>query len=122
MKPPKSLKTALWSYDISKFDLKNAKDKRLIITQVLNHGTMRDVKWLLKTYSLSEIKEVVKKPARGVWWKETINYWRKILDVKVDPWFYKFCIFDINPNPKLIKEYFAHVVSKNSYQKSKRNS
>jgi len=38
--------------------------------------------------------------------EKTINYWTKILNVTPNPWFYQFCILDINTNPKLAKEFF----------------
>lgn len=84
------------------------KNKETIITQVLNHGDTRAIKWLFKTYKMFEIREVVKKPRRGLWHEEAINYWSKILKVKPDPKFYKFCILDINPNPELWQEFWKN--------------
>lgn len=80
MKVPKFLQSTLWSYDLTRMD--NGKAKNLIITQVLNHGTWEQLLWLLKNYSLKDIKSVLRKPQRGVWQKETLNYWSKILDIK----------------------------------------
>jgi len=101
---PKFLQPYLWSYDLSQMNTKE--DKVIIITQVLNFGDKRAIKWLFKTYTIPEIKSVLKKPQRGLWLEKSINYWTKILNVTPDPWFYKFCILDINPNPELAKEFF----------------
>jgi hypothetical protein len=38
-KLPEFLQTCLWSYDLKELDPKDPRDRRLIITQVLNHGT-----------------------------------------------------------------------------------
>jgi len=78
---PKLLQSALWSYDLKKMD--KEKHKKTIITQVLNHGTWEQVSWVRDNYSTADIKEAIKKPSRGVWQKDALNYWIKILDVKV---------------------------------------
>lgn len=101
---PKFLQPCLWSYDLSQMNPKE--DKITIITQILNFGDKRDIRWLFKTYKVSEIKSVLRKPRRGLWLERIINYWTKILNVTPDPWFHKFCILDINPNPKLLEEFF----------------
>ena len=77
----KKLQSALWSYDLKKVD-KEA-DKNMIISQVLNHGTWEQLVWLLKNYSIREIKKILKNPNRGEWYPEVLNYWSKILNVKL---------------------------------------
>jgi hypothetical protein len=74
-KVPKQFQRVLWSYDISKMDLE--KDKKEIITQVLNYGTWEDLKWLFKFYSEKEIKEVIKNPRRGVWFRKVLNFYQE---------------------------------------------
>jgi hypothetical protein len=56
-KLPKTFQGILWSYDISKMDI--IKDKREIITQVLNYGAWNDIKLLNKFYST--VKRISKK-------------------------------------------------------------
>ena len=101
---PKFLQPYLASYDLSQMDPK--KDKITIITQILNFGDKKAIKWLFRTYKISAIRSVLKKPRRGLWLRKSINYWTKIRNVTPDPWFYKFCILDIKPHPKLAEEYF----------------
>ena len=64
-KVPEFIAPCLWSYDIKQIDLQE--DKKLIITQVLNYGVWKDVKWLYSVYSEDDIKEVVSNPRRGLW-------------------------------------------------------
>jgi len=90
-KVPKQFQRALWSYDISKMDLE--KDKKEIITQVLNYGTWEDLKWLFKVYSEKEIKEVIKNPRRGVWFKKVLNFWTKIFNIKLKKDVFERAIF-----------------------------
>ena len=80
-KIPKRMKWLFWSYDIESLDLK--RDKEYIITQVLNYGTWEDLKWLFRIYSKEEIKKVVQNPSRGLWFKNVLNFWLKIFNVKI---------------------------------------
>lgn len=78
---PQSLQAALWSYDLERLDIE--KDKKLIITQVLNYGVLKDVKWLYSIYSEEDIKEVVKNPSRGRWFAKTLNFWLTVFNIKL---------------------------------------
>jgi hypothetical protein len=80
MSVPKKLQSALWSYDLKKLNLRS--DKRVIIEQILNHGTWKQLQWLLQTYSEREIKQVVKDPSRGIWQEDAMNYWAKYFNLK----------------------------------------
>lgn len=97
-KLPKFLQRALWSYNLKALD--KEKDKRLIITQVLNYGNLRDVRWLLNQYSDKEVKEVVADPDRGLWLELVLNFWTKIYNIHLDPVTYEDAIF----RPARIKE------------------
>lgn len=90
-KVPKQFQRALWSYNINKMDLK--KDKKEIITQVLNYGTWEDLKLLFKLYSEREIKEIIKNPRRGVWFKKVLNFWTTIFDIKLKKNIWQKAIF-----------------------------
>jgi hypothetical protein len=69
------------------------KDKKEIITQVLNYGTWEDLKWLFKVYSEKEIKEVIKNPRRGVWFRKVLNFWTKIFNIKLKKDVFERAIF-----------------------------
>lgn len=90
-KVPEQFQRALWSYDVEKMDLKE--DKREIITQVLNHGTWEDLKLLYKIYPEEDIKEVVKNPRRGVWFKKILNFWTTIFNIDLKKEVRKKAIF-----------------------------
>ena len=94
---PKFLQSVLWSYDLSKMSSNNPKDRDLIITQVLNHGDMKQLNWLTKTYSRKEIEDVVKKPQRGMWFGRILDYWLNILQVKLPKETYQKAILNVNP-------------------------
>jgi len=80
---PKFLQSALWSYDLKNMDANNKSDKKIIIEQILNYGTWEQLKWLTKTYSWNEIKQIVKTPSRGIWKKDSLNYWLLFFNLKM---------------------------------------
>jgi hypothetical protein len=90
-KIPKRMKWLFWSYDIESLNLK--RDKDYIIPQVLNYGTWDDLKWLFKVYSREEIKEVIKHPRRGVWFRKVLNFWTKIFNIKLKKDVFERAIF-----------------------------
>ena len=79
---PKFLQSCFPSYDLTKLDKR--KDKSLIVTQILNYGTEKEMEWLGKNYSRKEIEEVIKFPTSGMWMKSVLLYWLKIFGVKLD--------------------------------------
>ena len=78
-KIPKYITPCLWPYDTDKLDLQ--KDKELIITQVLNRGDMKRIKWLYSTYGEEEIKKVITNPGRGMWSERVLNFWEIVLGI-----------------------------------------
>ncbi len=77
---PPEVRACLWSYDIDRIDL--ARDKKRIITNVLNHGTMKATEWLSDTYSSSDIAEAVGEPLPGEWDPKSLNLWSQIYSVR----------------------------------------
>ncbi len=76
----KKIAPFLWSYDVDKMD--TDKDKKRIITNVLNLGTKSVVEELFRTYKKSEIKEVVEKPLPGEWNDKSLNFWSMIFGIE----------------------------------------
>lgn len=70
----------LWSYDISKMNLK--RDKKRIITNILNFGTTKATDWLFSVYDKNDIKENVKNPMPGEWSEKSLNFWSIVLNVE----------------------------------------
>ncbi|MDA2922153.1 hypothetical protein MYX07_02685 [Patescibacteria group bacterium AH-259-L07] len=106
---PKFLQTCLWSYDISKMDPHDSSDKELIIQQVLNHGGSEALKWFFKTYKREDIVKVVKSPRRGMWLPRALNYWTKVLEVKVPKVIYEAALFSLHPRFDVMDKYFKYM-------------
>ena len=73
-------KPFLWSYDVAKLDLK--KDKKRIITNILNWGTKETTDLIFQIYTDEEIKEAIKEPLPGEWNDKSLNYWSIIFNLK----------------------------------------
>jgi len=76
---PPSVRATLWSYDMAKIDL--ARDKTLIIRQVLNYGTEGAVNWVREKYTTDELAEAVSSSIASEWSPKSLNYWSIILGV-----------------------------------------
>ncbi len=70
---PQSVKATLWSYDLAQIDLQ--KHKKLIISQVLNFGSLEAISWLFSNYSSADIKEATLNTPLGAWDKKSLNLW-----------------------------------------------
>ncbi len=95
---PASVAHCLWSYDLSSIDAR--RDRDLIITQVLNYGDWQGLKWLFKTYPEREIRNIVANPRRGLWFKQVLNFWCLILNVKLSRPLMDRAIFRLGPGKK----------------------
>ncbi|MFQ6050021.1 MAG: hypothetical protein ACE5J0_03255 [Candidatus Paceibacterales bacterium] len=91
IKISKKMRWLFWSYDIASLDLEI--DKEYIITQVLNYGTWEDLRWLFKAYPEKDIKEVVRNPRRGVWFKKVLNFWTTVFNIKIKKEVWEKAIF-----------------------------
>lgn len=94
-KIPKNIIPCLWSYNIDNMDL--AKDKEIIITQVLNYGDAGRIKWLYSVYTEEDLKEVVSNPRRGRWFPKVLNFWEIILKTKIPKKKKEKAIFKLDP-------------------------
>lgn len=54
--PPKQLQALLWSANVLHVDIQ--KDKGYIIHQILSHGTLVHIRWLLDTYKKTDIRDI----------------------------------------------------------------
>jgi hypothetical protein len=93
---PPGIQACLWSWDPSSLDLR--RDRRLVITRVLNYGRWNDVRWLLKRYRLRDIRQTLREPARGVWLPDVLNFWVRRLHVRLSKKRYQTALFNIHPN------------------------
>ena len=77
---PSFVEPFLWSYDISRIDL--VRDKKRIITNVLNWGTKEATDWLFSVYSKDDIQKVVIESLASEWSKKSLHFWRLILEIQ----------------------------------------
>lgn len=92
---PSFLQPCLASYDLSKMD--KARDKKTIITEILNKGDDIAISWLGENYTQDEIKEVIASPIRGMWLESVLDYWLKIFGLKLPKGIYQKAIIDLSP-------------------------
>lgn len=76
-KIPKTLQPILWSQDIKTLGLK--RDRIYIINQVLQFGSVDDLKWLFKTYPKKTIKEVFSKSPLPIYTPSSYNFTKNLL-------------------------------------------
>lgn len=94
---PSYVQHALWAYDISSLDLQ--RDERMIITQVLNRGGAKAVRWLRQTYGDSKLAAVVQTPSRGLWFSQVLNFWMTIFNITLQPQKFKQALISMSPAP-----------------------
>jgi len=71
----RSLKPIFWDTDLDKIDIQQ--NKGYIIERILEFGDKPAVKWLLATYSLSDIKKALEE-GRSIS-KKSRNFWEILL-------------------------------------------
>lgn len=57
------------------------KNKKRIITNVLNLGTKKATDWLVDNYAKKDIKEAIINPLPGEWDKKSLNLWSIVFNV-----------------------------------------
>lgn len=86
-KLPKRLQGVLYSVNLDKLDLE--KDRSYIVHQILSHGRMEDIKWLLKTYPKNTLRAVFTsspyKDYPPAMFNFAKNYLLGLENVKLDP-------------------------------------
>ena len=78
---PKYIQPFLWSYNVKELDIK--KNKKRIITNVLNLGSAKATSWLFKMYSKKDIKKAIADPMPGEWNAKSLNFWSLIFNITV---------------------------------------
>lgn len=75
---PFEKKTLFWDTDTNNIDL--SKHKRYIIERILKFGDLTDYSWLKGTYSVDDIKEILKRE-RSELDKKSLNFWSIFYDI-----------------------------------------
>ena len=94
---PIFLQPYLASYELSKLNKDDSGVAPEGITQGFNIGDDEAVAWVFENYTLEKIRDIIKKPQRGVWFEESLNYWSKILKVDIEDGIFQAAIFNLNP-------------------------
>jgi len=76
---PQSVKAVLWSYDLNVLEVQ--KDKKIIISQVLNFGSEEAIKWLFKKYRFMDIEQIANTIPLFQWNKKSLSLWKLILSI-----------------------------------------
>ncbi len=76
---PQSVKAVLWSYNLDIIEVQ--KDKKIIISQVLNFGSEEAIKWLFKQYGYTTIEQVANTIPLFQWNKKSLTLWKIVLSI-----------------------------------------
>jgi len=101
---PNFLQSCFWSENLGSLDKK--RDYKTVITQILNYGDSKQIKWLKRNYRLGQIKEVLFHPLRGIWFRERLRHWLGVFNLMIDPLEFEAAIRDLKPQRKLAEEVF----------------
>lgn len=77
---PEFLQQYFWDVAFEELDIK--KHAFLVIKRVLDRGSLRDIRWLVKTYGKDVIKKVVMSTRDLA--RPTANFWADILKLSKD--------------------------------------
>ncbi|MEK7525846.1 MAG: hypothetical protein AAB546_00005 [Patescibacteria group bacterium] len=108
VKVPNFLQPYLASYNLTKLDISDPGVDREIITEVLNRGDKKAVRWVFSKFSNPIIKSAIKNPAPGTWLESSLSYWQKILGVSLSDKKFREGVLNLNP----------YVISRNFKSKS----
>ena len=92
---PAFLQPCLWSYDVRR--LNRLTHAETIITQVLNYGDWRMVRWALHAYEPSTIRRVISHPRRGHWFPQALNLWTKMYRIRLPRWLATVAVRELDP-------------------------
>jgi len=71
-----------WDIDTNKLNMKD--HYKLIITQVINYGSVQTIKQVFRLYSPEAIRQTLKHPIRGAWFPRTYKAFCNLFDVVPD--------------------------------------
>lgn len=94
---PKFLQPYLASYDLAKLNADDSSVSHEIVTEVLNRGDVKAVRWIFEKYPIQKIRSVIKDPTRGTWLKRSLSYWQKIFGVEIPKEKFQRAILNLNP-------------------------
>jgi hypothetical protein len=81
---PQHLRPLFWELQFERLDETRHADS--ILARVLEHGRLRDVKWLVKTYGFERIHRFFREVGHPEISARTIALWRAILRAEDEKW------------------------------------
>jgi hypothetical protein len=84
MRPPRRMKSLFWNVDFDRLDV--ARDVEFILTRVLEHGRMVDVRWAIDRYGIERIHQFFRDAPRAELSRRTVRFWRVILHAEEEKW------------------------------------
>lgn len=115
MRLPLGVAACLWSYDPRA--LEADRDRALIVTQVLNYGTWREVRWLFNRYKKRAILPVLKQPSRGSWLPDVLNFWTQVWGIRLPKAGYRRALFSLLPENPVLPSSKSHSLHISRHQK-----
>ncbi|MDO8610060.1 MAG: hypothetical protein Q7R95_05900 [bacterium] len=76
---PQSVKAVLWSYKLDRIE--THKHKKIIVSQVLNFGSIEAIEWLFKQYGFAEVAKEANTIPLLQWNKKSLSLWKIVLSI-----------------------------------------
>lgn len=76
-KVPKSLQGVLWSINVKKLDIE--KDKEYLVHQILMHGTLEEIRWLIRTYGIEAVRKTFRQIPYRIYTPPAFNFIKNLL-------------------------------------------
>lgn len=76
IKVPVKFKKYFWGVDFDKLDLVN--HRKFILTRFLNYGNFESFPWIFKTFTASEVNELINKNGKYSLSRNSFLFWKKI--------------------------------------------
>jgi len=81
---PRHLRWLFWDADLAGLDVE--RDAPYVLARVLEHGTLRDVKWALRVYGAERIHRFFREVGHPELSDRTLSFWRAFFKAYEEPW------------------------------------
>jgi hypothetical protein len=84
MRPPKRMSWLFWDVDLENINVH--RDESYVLARVLEHGTLIDVEWAIKTYGLERIHRFFREVGHPDLSEATLSFWRATFKAGEEKW------------------------------------
>ena len=81
---PEQIRWLFWEHDFDALDQERHADT--ILARVLEHGRMRDVRWVIDAYGMERIHRFLRDVGHPELGGPTIAFWRAVLGAEDEAW------------------------------------